>query len=156
MANTKGGRPTKYTKELASTICAELASGRSLVSVCRDDGMPCRATIFNWFDQHPKFLDKYEKAKDESADYLVEEMIDIADNQTAQPILIDGVPLEIEGKIVLKSDAAGVAHARLRIDTRKWYASKLKPKKYGDGKQDLESAESIAKALIDLAENLPT
>jgi hypothetical protein len=156
MAANKIGRPTKYSDDLANEICSQLSEGKSLVTVCKPESMPHRVTIFRWFDKHPEFRNKYDAAKDESADYLVEEMVDIADNQTAQPVLVDGIPLEVGGKIVLKSDAAGVAHARLRIDTRKWYASKLKPKKYGDGRQDLESAESIAKALIDLVENLPS
>jgi hypothetical protein len=33
-----------------------------------------------------------------------------------------------EGKL----DGVSVAHARLRVDTRKWLLSKLAPKKYGD------------------------
>ena len=66
------------------------------------------------------------------ADYMAEESIDIADNQVAQPLLVDGIPLEVDGKVVMVKDSVSVNHARLRIDTRKWYASKLKPKKYGD------------------------
>lgn len=125
-------RPTKYTKKLANEICAQLSGGDSLVKVCKSDAMPCRATIFNWFDDYPEFLDKYEKAKEECADYLVEEMLEIADNEVSQVVLVDGVPLVVDGEMVKQADQVGVAHARLRVDTRKWAASKLKPKKYGD------------------------
>jgi len=34
--------------------------------------------------------------------------------------------------VATKLDSAGVARNRLRVDTIKWYASKLKAKKYGD------------------------
>lgn len=125
-------RPTNYTKTLASDICSRLAGGESLVKICKDDDMPARSTVFNWFDTQEGFMDKYEKAKEECADYLVEEMLEIADNEVAQPVLIDDVPLVVDGEIVKTPTQTGVAHARLRVDTRKWAASKLKPKKYGD------------------------
>jgi hypothetical protein len=81
--------------------------------------------------EHEEFSEQYARAKEESADALVEDMLDIADN-AANPVIVDGVPLVVEGKPVMNADAAAVAHARLRVDTRKWSASKLKPKKYGD------------------------
>jgi len=94
--------------------------------------MPSLATIFTWLRAYPEFLEQYEIAKSESADAMVEDMLDIADNQVEQPLLIDGVPMSVDGKIVMVKDAVSVNHARLRVDTRKWAASKLKPKKYGD------------------------
>jgi hypothetical protein len=59
-------------------------------------------------------------------------MLDIADNQASQAVMINGKPLKVNGEIIKTVDSASVQHARLRIDTRKWAASKLKPKKYGD------------------------
>jgi len=59
-------------------------------------------------------------------------MLDIADNQVAQPLIVDGLPLVIDDKIVTTVDGPAVQHAKLRVDTRKWAASKLKPKRYGD------------------------
>jgi hypothetical protein len=57
---------------------------------------------------------KYARAKSEQADILADEMMAIAD-ESYPP-----------------GDSAAVNDKRLRIDTRKWIASKLKPKKYGD------------------------
>ena len=127
-----GGRPTKFTKPLADKICERLADGESMRSVCRDEALPCMSTIFKWLREKPEFLQQYEIAKEECADALVEDMLDIADNHAAQPLLKDGEPVVIDGKVVMMVDAVGVNHARLRVDTRKWAASKLKPKKYGD------------------------
>jgi hypothetical protein len=150
------GRPTLYTKELANEICSLLSEGQSLVKVCKSDDMPCRATVFSWFDTHKDFLDKYEKAKEECADFLVEEMLEIADNEVAQPVLVEDVPLVVDGEMVKVATQTGVAHARLRVDTRKWAASKLKPKRYGD-KLDLTSKdEQITTGVIVVKEGRTT
>lgn len=103
------GRPSDYTPELAEVICSMLAEGQSLRKVCSGDDMPSMPTVFSWFRKHPEFLNQYARAKEESADALVEEMMDIADNDTED-----------------------VQRSRLKVDTRKWVASKLKAKKYGD------------------------
>tara|TARA_R110000772_G_scaffold266658_1_gene389376 strand:- start:656 stop:1141 length:486 start_codon:yes stop_codon:yes gene_type:complete len=128
----KVGRPSDYTPELADSICERLAAGESMRSVSRDDKMPAMSTLFKWIRELPEFTEQYAIAKTESADALVEDMLDIADNQVDQPLLVDGIPLEVDGKVVKVKDAVSVNHARLRVDTRKWAASKLKPKKYGD------------------------
>jgi hypothetical protein len=44
--------------------------------------MPCVATIFNWLRIHPAFLEQYTRAKEEQADALAEDMLDIADDGT--------------------------------------------------------------------------
>jgi transposase-like protein len=113
------GRPTDYTQEKADAICHMLSDGMSLRSVCRQDGMPEAKTVFNWMRRFPEFLQQYARAKDESADALVEQMMDIADDE----------PPRLESGAI---DNAAVQHQRLRVDVRKWAASKLKPKKYGD------------------------
>ena len=134
-----GGRPTKYTQELADIICERLASGESMRSVSRDNEMPAMSTLFKWIREDPEFSAQYDKAKLESADALVEDMLDIADNQVEQPLIVEGLPLQVDGKIVMVKDAVSVQHARLRVDTRKWAASKLKPKKYGDKIENIHS-----------------
>jgi len=127
-----GGRPTLFTKDLADQICERLADGESMRSIARDDSMPSCSSIFKWIRENIEFSQQYDRAKVESADALVEDMLDIADNEAGQPLLIDGKPLMIDEKPVMTKDGPSVAHARLRVDTRKWAASKLKPKKYGD------------------------
>jgi hypothetical protein len=46
--------------------------------------------------------------------------------------MADGVPLVVEGEMVKIIDSVSVQHAKLKVDTRKWLMSKMKPKKYGD------------------------
>lgn len=103
------GRPTTYTQELANKICEEIVLGNSLRSICKPDDMPAISSIFKWFKEHPEFSEQYARAKEEQADTLTDDMEDIA-----------------------RDTQFDVQRARLIIDTRKWAASKLKPKKYGD------------------------
>ena len=112
------GRPSIYTPELAAAICSHIADGKSLRTICREDHMPALATVFLWLGKNPEFVDQYAKARDSQADAMMEDMLDIADT-----------PPQMGERGI---DSADVADKRLRIDTRKWIASKLKPKKYGD------------------------
>ena len=105
----KVGRPSKYSPEIADEICIRLACGESMRSVCLDKDMPAMPTVWRWIRERDEFRKQYDRAKHESADVHAEEILDIADDS------VGDVPRD-----------------RLRIDARKWIASKLKPKKYGD------------------------
>jgi len=111
----KMGRPSKYTVELAAEICLRIADGESLKKITDEEAMPSRVTVHQWLIDDKEFLNKYEAAKALQADVYADEMDDIAHNE------------EIDTQ-----------RARLIIDTRKWVASKLKPKRYGD-KLDMTS-----------------
>ncbi|MCP4322774.1 MAG: hypothetical protein GY787_13190, partial [Alteromonadales bacterium] len=45
-AKKRVGRPSKYTQELADKLCAELAQGKSMRTVCKSPDMPIMSTIF--------------------------------------------------------------------------------------------------------------
>lgn len=149
MTKNKGGRPTKYTQELADRICEQLASGDSMRTVCKPDDMPSMQTVFSWLRTKPEFLEQYTRAKQEAADAYIEEMLDIADDGTN-----DWMEYHDKDGNALgwKLNGEHVQRSRVRIDTRKWVASKLKPKKYGD-KVDLTSdGERIENAPIVISE----
>lgn len=121
------GRPSDYTQELADTICAELAIGTSLRSVCAQENMPSLQTIFNWFRTKEGFVEQYARAKEESADAMSEEILDIADDGTNDYMTI------VKGNTSYNMEDKEVTNrSKLRVDTRKWIMSKMKPKKYGD------------------------
>lgn len=108
----KIGRPSDYLPEVADDICALIASGESVLSISKRQGMPAQSTIYKWLSEHDEFSEKYRRARETQADYFADEMIGIAD---------DCVP-----------DAAEVAKAKLRIDARKWFVTKVAPRKYGE------------------------
>jgi hypothetical protein len=89
--------------------------------------MPDKATIFNWFRAFPDFLDQYTRAKEESADALADDILEISDD--ARNDWMEKHGKEDAGWI---ANGEHVQRSRLRVEARKWIASKLKPKKYGD------------------------
>lgn len=114
-------RPTAYTPELFAAICAGLAEGKSLVKVCKAAGMPSRQTVHRWLHDDAGLQESYAAARDDQADYLAEEIVDIADGLTRHPNGRKRTPSKEE-----------IAAARLQADVRKWYAGKVRPKKWGD------------------------
>lgn len=126
------GRPTDYTEELTDLICTKIADGESLRSICTDENMPDKSTVFRWLAGYPDFATKYAHARDVQADVLVDEMTDIAD---------DGSNDWLERKnddgenIGWRENGEALRRSALRISTRQWIAEKLKPKKYGNKTQ---------------------
>ena len=131
-AARKKGRPTIYSQELADEMCAQLAEGISLRTVCLAPHMPNKSTVFMWMRTNKDFLDQYARAKEESADALVEDIQDIADETP-----------EVIRKGAAKKSGALAQAQRLRVDVRKWAASKMKPKKYGDKVDVTSDGEAI-------------
>lgn len=105
------GRPSDYSEELAAEICELIIEGNSLRTIASLPDMPAVSTLWRWVSDNKQFQDHYARAKELQAEGLVDEMVQIADS-------------------AVDSDSA--ACARVRVDTRKWAASKLRPKKYGE------------------------
>lgn len=105
------GRPTLYNEELAAKICERIIEGESLVTICKDEDFPALGTIFRWLGEEDKteFRDNYARAKEQQADTMAEKMMAVAEDETQD-----------------------VQRSRLIVDTYKWQASKLKPKKYSE------------------------
>lgn len=106
------GRPLTYTAEVADVICNRLANGESLYGICKAKDMPPESTVRGWVvDDHAGFAAKYARSRDVGLDHVAERVIAIADG---------------------KGDSQ---RDRLRFDARRWYLSKLAPKRYGDKKE---------------------
>ena len=103
-------RPTQFSEALAAEICQRLADGELLCDICRPARMPSRDTVRRWQSENGPFRDRYAVARDQQADALAEEAIQIARN----------------------ADADTVAVCRLQIDTIKWLIAKIAPRRYGE------------------------
>lgn len=116
------GRPTIYTEELGKKICERISKGESIRHIILDDNIPASSTIFRWLlDEDKKlFQEQYARSRAIQAELMFEELMAIADESDT---VIQGDD---------KSDAARVNAKRLRVDTRKWYLSKVLPKKFGE------------------------
>lgn len=111
-------------KQVQAEVCRRLIDGESLRSICGTPGMPNRATIFRWLADDPEFARGYSAAREMQMTFLLEETLDIADDGTRDKVVDD------DGTERVDHDA--INRSRLRVDTRKWLAAKLAPKKYGE------------------------
>jgi len=127
-------RPTDFSPEMAMAICVEISSGRSLRSICLDEGMPDKATVFRWLAKYEAFRDQYAHAREAQADAMLEDILEIADDGTNDSYTDE------EGNVRTNQDV--IARSRLRVDARKWAMSKMAPKKYGE-KLDLNHSGSV-------------
>lgn len=122
----------------ANVICARLAEGESLRSVCRDDGMPSEAAVRAWaLDDVADFAAQYARARELGYEAQAERIIELSDEcRIGKKVTrkANGDVEEIEGDMVERS--------RLQIDARKWILAKMLPKKYGD-KLDLNHSGGV-------------
>ena len=144
-------RPTIYTDELAHLICSRIASGESMRSICKDDDMPVMSTVMLWLidGKHPSLSEQYAKARQIQAETLADEIFDIADDGSN-----DWMKINRGDEEGYRVNGEAVARSRLRVDTRKWYLSKVLPR-FADKKEESSGAEQLADALNRLIEGLP-
>ncbi|TIQ86444.1 MAG: terminase small subunit protein [Mesorhizobium sp.] len=123
-------RPTIYSDEIANTICEQIAGGKSLRSICLDEAMPAKSTVFAWLADPGRddFRTKYVHAREAQADVLVDEMTDIADDGSNDWMEQKNSDGEVTG---WKENGEALRRSALRISARQWIAEKLRPKKYG-------------------------
>ena len=130
------GRRSAFTNELGEAICSAIADGVSLRAVLARPGMPSKSMVMRWLadERYIEFRDQYACAREDLADKLADEILQIADDGSKDTFL------DANGNVKVNHDV--IARARLQIDARKWLASKLAPKKYGDRGQRENSGVS--------------
>jgi hypothetical protein len=104
------------------TACSSAGLATILAAGCNGLTLPDYTTIDRWLSADEQLRQRYARAKEAQADYMADEMMQIADTTTDPQ------------------------KARLQLDTRKWLAAKLKPKKYGE-KQEVEHKGSVTLVL---------
>lgn len=148
----KAGRPTVYNDQIAMEICSRIASGESVRSICRDEKMPAMSSVMLWLidGEHELFSDQYAKARKIQAEALADEIFDIADDGSNDWMERNG-----------KEDAPGysangehIQRSRLRVDTRKWYLSKVLPR-FADKQEPTSDQDKLIAALGSLINKLP-
>lgn len=122
------------SEELLETIFERVASGESLNRICSEPDMPTRKSFFEWVAEDVTVLRRYEFAMIMRADVYAEQTIEIADDSTQDRREDENGRLIVDHEVVNRS--------RIRVDARKWYASKLAPKKYGDKIENVHSGDS--------------
>jgi hypothetical protein len=113
-------KTVRYSHALMESLCRQIASGETLRTICSAPSMPSESTVRSWVrTNHEGCAAAFEAARAAQAHRLVDEILTFCDEQ----------PAELEnGRI----DPAWVALQKLRIDTRKWTASRILPREYGE------------------------
>ena len=101
--------------------CELIADAVPLRQVARQLGLSSAARIAERVVDDPEFATQYARAMDARSEKLADEIVEIADDPDLDP-----------------------NDKRVRVDARKWIASKLKPKKYGDRiQQDVDATVRV-------------
>ena len=132
-----GRPPFNWTPEVEEEVFRNIAEGKSIRSALEDDWLPSWTTFNKRLQSDPSFASRYTQAREEQADKLFEECLEIADQY-------DRAAEKMEG------GTDHINRARLRIDTRKWMAGKLRPKVYGD-KLDVAVSKQATEDELDAA-----
>jgi hypothetical protein len=133
------GRPSIYTEELANDICTRLGLGESLRKICLAEDMPSLRSVMSWLTTKPDFLQQYTRAREIQAETQFDELIDIVD----QPPELSHITDKNGELIEVKFDSSYVQWMKLRVDTRKWTAARMAPKKYAEYKAPEEKVDAM-------------
>lgn len=124
----KMGRPSSYTTEIAEKICEEIATGKHLHLICQtEEWAPSERQVHRWLNEREDFRQLYAYARERQQEVFASEVLVIADTETDPQ------------------------RARNRMDARKWYASKVAPKKWGDKievEAKVETSNAPSEALV--------
>lgn len=115
-AAPRSGPPRAITPAIADQIIDLISTGHSVLEISKRPGMPARATIVRWCADNPAV---YDLAREARGDCHADEILSICDeplDYTAPQHVID----------------AELAMRRFRVETRKWAASRMAPRRWGD------------------------
>lgn len=133
-------RPSEFKIEVVTEICEFIASTNEGLEaiLAKNEDYPSASIFYKWLkDGNKELLELYASARARQADRLAAEILAISDDGTndTMTVTIGKDTKEVE-------DKEWVNRSRLRVDSRKWLASKLAPKKYGD-KLEVESTNMV-------------
>lgn len=133
-------------------ICDRIAAGEAVKQITADKKASMTERNFYYMLRagDDDLFQRYARAREIQADRMAEEIIEIADDATNDFMEKRGK----DGRKKVEFNSENVNRSRLRIDTRKWLAGKLKPKVYGEkqvvdvnhGIQDMDDSELAARA----------
>ena len=70
------GRPTLYNPGMHEKICLAIASGKTLLAICKPKDMPSRWTVLNWTKAYPDFAADLRAAREWMAFNIADEMLE--------------------------------------------------------------------------------
>ena len=130
----------RETRRAFLHICDRIAEGEGVRQITADQkaGMTERNFYYLLRAGDEDLFQRYARSREIQADRMAEEILEIADDATNDFMEKRGK----DGRKKVEFNSENVNRSRLRIDTRKWLAGKLKPKVYGD-KQILDVTHNL-------------
>lgn len=124
--------PIKYDRSaIWPKILERIANGESLASALKQPDMPSYASAKLHLRSDPQLRQAYDQAVEDRAAFLAEELIELAD---------EPIPADLDSA----SRSAWVQNKRVMLDTRKWIASRVYRRVYGDRMEVSVNTESIS------------
>lgn len=121
-------RITKFDRKVADKILMKLRAGVSLNKICQNPPMPTREQFYSVWLKDEDFLAEYMLAKEIGVESVIDDILAIADDTSVDTIKFKTK----DGRDAEKANYIGLKRSELKIEARKWYASKIAPKKYGN------------------------
>lgn len=105
-------RPRKHDRpKIVKAVCLAISGGKLVKAACREEGITADQ-IRDWCHADDTLSALYARAREAQAHAIAEDAIDIADSEALTP--------------------EAVQRNKLRVDARKWMASKIAPRLYGE------------------------
>lgn len=111
---TRGRPPVHDRDAIMRQVCDAISEGAFVNDAAKVAGTTAKS-IREWAAESPELGALYAQARERQADYYAEQALELAD-------------AAIPGK------GGDVDKVRVQVDTRKWLASKLNPRRFGDSK----------------------
>lgn len=123
-------RPCEYDPAIFGELMERLAAGETLKAICEsEDKFPSRATVLRWVVGNVgNCSEAYTRAREEGIHAMIDETIEISDDTSRDTVTKTGR----DGEEYEEANTEWIQRSRLRVDTRKWLASKIVPKIYGE------------------------
>ena len=160
------GRPPAYTPETGKYICDEISKGRTMTSIVKEPGMPSLPTIYSWLNRlsttfSEDFLKSYITAREIQAEVYADQTVDICDASEHDMVVVKKVDKKTGATVTdILPDIEHIQRSRLRVETRKWVAAHLLPRKFSDkmqltGKDDTPLVPVSTKVIVNFTKVKP-
>ena len=124
-------RPHVYSEAMGRLVVDAIAGGLSPIAVCALPGFPTPRTLRQWCREYPEFERDVTTAEHIRAERLIDEALAIADDTSGDYVTV----ARRDGREEQVFDHEHASRAKLRVEVRKWIASKLNRRAWGDSKQ---------------------
>lgn len=123
------GIPSRYTRVLAKRIYDGLCTGRTLLDICSEPGMPSDRAVRDWVARdRDGFAARFYQARDFGYLSIADEMMEIADDGRNDWMERGAA----SGKVRFVFNRENVARSRVRLMARCWLLSKMLPRRLGN------------------------